>query len=106
MWCPPPGGQRFAPMSQGTASRSPVPPAWSSSMRHSPRLRRGLTAALVSLVTAVSAGSLVARAADNNANNADLVITKTASPNPVAVGGQITYTLTVTNNGPRPGTQI
>jgi uncharacterized repeat protein (TIGR01451 family) len=32
--------------------------------------------------------------------NADLGITKTASPNPAFVGDTITYTLTVTNNGP------
>lgn len=76
-------------------------------MRHaSPRLRRGLAAALVSLLTAASAGSLVARAAENNSNNADLAITKTASPSPeVAVGGEIVYTLTVNNYGPRPGTK-
>lgn len=30
----------------------------------------------------------------------DLVITKTDAPDPVAVNGQITYTLTVVNNGP------
>jgi uncharacterized repeat protein (TIGR01451 family) len=33
-------------------------------------------------------------------NDADLALLKTASPNPVAVGGQLTYTVTVTNNGP------
>ena len=31
---------------------------------------------------------------------ADLALTKTASPNPVLAGGQITYLLTVVNNGP------
>ncbi|MBN1286228.1 MAG: DUF11 domain-containing protein [Anaerolineae bacterium] len=31
---------------------------------------------------------------------ADVAITKSASPNPVLVGGQLTYTLTVTNGGP------
>lgn len=33
-------------------------------------------------------------------NDADLALVKTSAPNPVAVGGQLTYTLTVTNNGP------
>ncbi len=33
-------------------------------------------------------------------NSADLVITKTDSPDPVATGGNLTYTVTVTNNGP------
>jgi uncharacterized repeat protein (TIGR01451 family)/CSLREA domain-containing protein len=32
--------------------------------------------------------------------NADLEIAKSASPNPVEPGGVVTYTLTVTNNGP------
>jgi uncharacterized repeat protein (TIGR01451 family) len=31
---------------------------------------------------------------------ADLIVTNTASPNPVAAGSNITYTQTVTNNGP------
>ncbi len=33
-------------------------------------------------------------------NEADLSITKTASPDPVIVGQDLTYTITVTNNGP------
>ncbi len=32
--------------------------------------------------------------------SADISLTKTASPDPVATGGQITYTVTATNNGP------
>ena len=34
------------------------------------------------------------------AGSADLAITKTATPDPVLAGGTLTYTLTVTNNGP------
>jgi uncharacterized repeat protein (TIGR01451 family) len=34
----------------------------------------------------------------------DLAITKADAPDPVAVGGTLTYTLTVTNNGPDPST--
>src|SRR5581483_11122553 len=70
------------------------------------RLRRRLTAVLLPVLALASAGTLAARAADNNANNADLAITKTASPSMVVVGGRVTYTLVVTNNGPRPGTRI
>jgi uncharacterized repeat protein (TIGR01451 family) len=45
--------------------------------------------ALCSLTIAVSGG-------------ADLSITKADAPDPVALGGNLTYTLTVTNNGPDP----
>ena len=36
------------------------------------------------------------------AQSADLVVTKADSPDPVAPGGNLTYTITVTNNGPDP----
>ncbi len=36
-----------------------------------------------------------------NPNIANLAITEAASPNPVVSGGALTYTLTLTNNGPR-----
>jgi uncharacterized repeat protein (TIGR01451 family) len=38
--------------------------------------------------------------------NANLVLTKTGSPNPVTVGRNLTYTLSVTNNGPNPATNV
>lgn len=36
----------------------------------------------------------------------DLAVTKTASPDPVKVGGQITYNITVTNAGPADATDV
>ena len=35
-----------------------------------------------------------------------LTITKTASPNPVAPGGQLTYTITVQNTAATPATDV
>ena len=37
---------------------------------------------------------------------ADLSVTKTASPDPVTTGDDLTYTVTVTNNGPDPATSV
>jgi uncharacterized repeat protein (TIGR01451 family) len=37
---------------------------------------------------------------------ADLSVSKTASPNPVTTGDDVTYTVTVTNNGPDPATSV
>jgi uncharacterized repeat protein (TIGR01451 family)/CSLREA domain-containing protein len=38
--------------------------------------------------------------------SADLSLTKTGSPNPVLVGANLTYTITVTNNGPDTATSV
>jgi uncharacterized repeat protein (TIGR01451 family) len=40
------------------------------------------------------------------ASGADLSVTKTDSPDPVLVGGTLTYTVTVSNNGPDPATGV
>jgi len=40
------------------------------------------------------------------AQQADLVLTKSAAPNPVAVGSQLTYTLGVSNLGPDPAVSV
>ncbi len=42
----------------------------------------------------------------NTTNNADMSITKTSSPNPVAVNNNLSYLITVTNGGPAPATGI
>ena len=44
--------------------------------------------------------SFVAQIVESAATAADLSITKSASPDPVTVGNDITYTIMVTNNGP------
>jgi uncharacterized repeat protein (TIGR01451 family) len=41
-----------------------------------------------------------------NANSADMAIVKSATPNPVTQGTPLTYTLTVTNNGPASATNV
>lgn len=40
------------------------------------------------------------------ARRADLAVTKTASPDPAVLGGEITYTITVKNNGPDTATGV
>lgn len=40
------------------------------------------------------------------AQEADVAITKSASPDPVTAGNQVTYTLTVRNNGPNPAVGV
>jgi uncharacterized repeat protein (TIGR01451 family) len=57
--------------------------------------RSRLRVALTSVVSAALLAPASALAAD-----ADLAITKTDSPDPVAVGSELTWTITVTNNGP------
>ncbi len=69
------------------------------------------TVALNSILsaTATDAGGNTSEFAANITNvapTADLALTLTASPQPVAVGGQIQYTIVVTNNGPSNATNV
>jgi len=51
-------------------------------------------------------GNNSSTSAINTTPSADLRITKTASPNPVRATQEVTYTLTVTNNGPSTATGV
>jgi uncharacterized repeat protein (TIGR01451 family) len=68
-----------------------------------PTLRRRVATALLSLVTLAGVGTLSAQADDNPNDDSDLAITKVISD---VTGNKITYRIDVTNNGPRPGTQV
>jgi len=52
------------------------------------------------VVVAAAAGAGSASFSLTNLGSADLSLTKAASPDPVSVGGAVTYTLAVTNAGP------
>ncbi|MBM3226470.1 MAG: DUF11 domain-containing protein, partial [Candidatus Tectomicrobia bacterium] len=86
-------------------------------------LANGATATITLVVTANTPGMLTNTASvtgieadPNRLNNrvtvttrvqgADLAIAKLAAPNPVPVGSDLTYTLTVTNNGPDDATGV
>ncbi len=68
-------------------------------------MSKHLAAILCLALGALALGSMPAAADDVNgpsAPSADLVVTKVDTPDPVAPGGNLTYTITVTNNGPDP----
>ena len=106
------GGQRRLPM--GSGHRSPqracqhplgegarsTEPWWRRTSPWSLVLRGGIAAIgllLVALLTATGA----------SAQSADLAITAfTDSPDPVAAGGTLTYTVTVINNGPNAASNV
>jgi uncharacterized repeat protein (TIGR01451 family) len=54
----------------------------------------------------LDAGETVTCTFTNTLQQADLSITKADNPDPVQVGQQLTYTLTVRNNGPNDGTNV
>jgi uncharacterized repeat protein (TIGR01451 family) len=64
------------------------------------------TASATNIVPGLTTNSATATVIVANANSADVAITKTATPNPVAQGDILTYTLSVINNGPASATNV
>jgi uncharacterized repeat protein (TIGR01451 family) len=64
------------------------------------------SATATNIVPNLTTNSASATVVVANANSADMAIVKTATPNPVTEGTPLTYTLTVTNNGPASATNV
>lgn len=60
----------------------------------------GQAVGLAATTNVESPGFAVNTSGTDVSSSADLAVTKSASPNPVAVGGSLTYTIAVTNRGP------
>ncbi|MFC2100112.1 hypothetical protein ACFLSF_04705, partial [Candidatus Bipolaricaulota bacterium] len=54
----------------------------------------------------LDAGEIITVTFSNFLENADLGVVKSDAPDPVVVGGQLTYTIVVTNNGPSDATGV
>jgi uncharacterized repeat protein (TIGR01451 family) len=64
------------------------------------------TATASNVVPGLTNNSASATVVVGNLSSADVAIVKTATPNPVLEGTPLTYTLTVTNNGPASATNV
>jgi uncharacterized repeat protein (TIGR01451 family) len=64
------------------------------------------TATATNIVPNLTTNTASATVVVANANSADVAIVKTATPNPVTEGTALTYSLTVTNNGPASATNV
>ncbi len=65
-----------------------------------------VTATAGNVVPSITTNTASATVVVGNANSADMAIVKTGTPNPVTEGTPLTYTLTVTNNGPASATNV
>jgi len=65
-----------------------------------------VTASAANIVPGITTNTASATVVVANANSADVAIVKTGTPNPVTEGTPLTYTLTVTNNGPASATNV
>src|SRR4029077_870703 len=65
-----------------------------------------VTATAANIVPSITTNTANATVVVANANSADVAIVKTGAPNPVTAGTPLTYTLTVTNNGPASATNV
>ncbi len=65
-----------------------------------------VTATAANIVPGITTNTASATVVVANANSADMAIVKTGTPNPVTEGTPLTYTLTVTNNGPATATNV
>jgi uncharacterized repeat protein (TIGR01451 family) len=65
-----------------------------------------VTATAANIVPSITTNTASATVVVANANSADVAIVKTGTPNPVTEGTPLTYTLTVTNNGPASATNV
>jgi uncharacterized repeat protein (TIGR01451 family) len=65
-----------------------------------------VTATAANIVPSITTNTASATVVVASANSADVAIVKTGTPNPVTSGTPLTYTLTVTNNGPASATNV
>ena len=65
-----------------------------------------VTATAANIVPGITTNTASATVVVASANSADVAIVKTGSPNPVTQGTPLTYTLTITNNGPASATNV
>jgi uncharacterized repeat protein (TIGR01451 family) len=65
-----------------------------------------VTATAANIVPGITTNTASASVVVANANSADMAIVKTGTPNPVTEGTPLTYTLSVTNNGPASATNV